>query len=113
MAIGTIDVDVKVVRDVSGGLVKDAASIDEIIEELNKIEEEIREAWKSRYTEEYIECLTDIRKKLIKIHDSVVDISSSLNKTADSVERTEQKLNNIFTSGGGGSSEGAGSTRSF
>ena len=113
MVTGSIDIDVKVVRDVSSGLVNDAQSIDDIIYELTKIEEEIRDAWKSQYTEEYIENITSTRRRLQNIHDSVINISGSLTKTADSVEETERNLNRIFSTGGGGSSGGSGSTRSF
>ena len=106
MANGKIDVDVKVVRDVSKGLKEDVDDIEQLINEIAEIEDEIRAAWVSNYTESFVECIEETRQKMIRTKNSIGNISSSLDQTATSIERTENELRNIFGNSGGFSGSG-------
>lgn len=99
MATGKIDVDVRVVKDLSKELMTNGENMDQIIAEMLDIEDEIREAWVSSHTEAYIECLEDVRKELTRTNNSVKKVSETLMQTARNIEDTEMRLIQIINLG--------------
>lgn len=108
--MGKIDIDVKAVRKVANGLKDDVQTMSDVIRQIKVIEDEIRTAWVSQYTESFIECIEETRLRLEKTEEALDDVSVSLETTAKNVEDTEKRVNDIFFNGfsGGGSGGGGG-----
>lgn len=76
----------------------------------SNVENDINDAWKSRYTADYIACLEADKKELVRICDGLEKIANELNGIAFAVEESERNLHDLFNKQGGqsGGSGGGG-----
>ncbi len=108
-----IDVDVDVLNSVAQNLLNDSADINDIAQRLERVEEKIREAWDSRYTERFIDIIEDVRRSITNTSRSIEEVSSSTENAALEIERQEAAIRNAIEAnhssvGGGNGSFGSG-----
>lgn len=101
---------IKVASDIK----KSEGRLSNNISVFSNVENDINDAWKSRYTADYIACLEADKKELARICDGLEKIANELNEIAFAVEESERNLRNLFNnqsgqSGGGSGGGGGGS----
>lgn len=97
-----IDIDPLAVRRVAANLKSYSNELKQSQRELDNIITGVEDAWKSRNTSAYINCLEDTGRELRTAVNSVDTIAANLINIAGTVERTERELQQLMNNSGGG-----------
>lgn len=91
-----IEIDLQNLKKISSELGSRDEQFRKILDLINEAEEEVRNSWRSDFTEDYIECLESTKKKIENAMRSISKVSTALDTTAKNIINTEQNLNNML-----------------
>lgn len=101
-----IKVDPKRVRQTASDIRNSARQLRNELSTIDRIEDMIESAWKSRYTRSYLNILENTLGHLKSAANSLDSVSGNLDSIAGTVERAEAELQRIMSGHGGGVSGG-------
>lgn len=93
-----IHIDPDLLRDVATNLQGTIDALDVVDRAMSKIHGEMPDAWRSAYTDVYLEKMEDVRKKVFKTKTEIENIQSGLRGTARRAEELEKQQTQILTS---------------